>query len=228
MVKNPPAMQETGVRSLDWEDALEKGTTIHSTILAWRIPWTEESGELQSMGLWRVRHDWATNTFSFQRWPCLVNNACGREAAVCPWCGTLIFPMVTSGTQSCFAGPTPNLCCGWYRPQVPANWLQWGGRGAGGHRRVVSPAWAFQDSCPSRHPGLPTPPPPLFWDKIIVSLSCCPGALPLLNVMCSFLLWLLLWVFVQSAFYIRNISETFFSILSFIFWGYSGCILFIF
>ena len=44
MVKIPPAMQETRVQSLGWEDALEKGMVTHSSILAWRIPWTEESG----------------------------------------------------------------------------------------------------------------------------------------------------------------------------------------
>ena len=49
MVKNPPAMQETRVRSLDWEYPLEKGMATHSSILAWRIPWTEEPGRLQSM-----------------------------------------------------------------------------------------------------------------------------------------------------------------------------------
>ena len=51
MVKNLPTMQETQVRSLGWEDILEKGMATHSTILAWRIPWTEEPGRLQSMGL---------------------------------------------------------------------------------------------------------------------------------------------------------------------------------
>ena len=45
-VKNSPAMQETGVLSLGWEDLLEKGMTTHSSILAWRIPWAEESGGL--------------------------------------------------------------------------------------------------------------------------------------------------------------------------------------
>ena len=44
MVKNPPAMQETRVQSLGWEDPLEKGMATHSSILAWRIPWTEEPG----------------------------------------------------------------------------------------------------------------------------------------------------------------------------------------
>ena len=56
-VKNPPAMWETWVRSLGWEDPLEKGMATHSSILAWRIPWTEEPGSLQSMGSHRVRHD---------------------------------------------------------------------------------------------------------------------------------------------------------------------------
>ena len=51
MVKNLPAVQETWVRSLGPEDPLEEGMTAHSSILAWRIPWTEESGGLQSMGI---------------------------------------------------------------------------------------------------------------------------------------------------------------------------------
>ena len=62
MVKNPPAMRETWVLSLDWEDPLEKGMATHSSILAWRIPWTEEPGRLQSMGSQRVRHDRPTFT----------------------------------------------------------------------------------------------------------------------------------------------------------------------
>ena len=54
---NPPEMQEIQVRYPGQKDPLEKGTTTHSTILAWRIPWTEEPGGLQSMGLQRVGHD---------------------------------------------------------------------------------------------------------------------------------------------------------------------------
>ena len=57
MVKNPPAMQETWIRSLGWEDPLEKGVATHFSILAWKIPRTEEPGGPQSMGLQRVRHD---------------------------------------------------------------------------------------------------------------------------------------------------------------------------
>ena len=63
-VKNLSAMQDTWVWSLDQEDSLEKGTATHSSIFAWRIPWTEKPGGLQSMGSQRVRHDWATNTFT--------------------------------------------------------------------------------------------------------------------------------------------------------------------
>ena len=55
-VKTLPAMQETWVPSLGWEDALEKGMATHSSALAWRISWTEEPGRLQSMGLQRVGH----------------------------------------------------------------------------------------------------------------------------------------------------------------------------
>ena len=56
-VKNLPAMQETQVQSLGQEDPLEKGMATHSSILAWKIPWTEEPEGLLSMGLQRVRHD---------------------------------------------------------------------------------------------------------------------------------------------------------------------------
>ena len=62
IVKNLPAMQETWVPSLDQEDTLEKGMATHSSILAWRIPWTQEPGRLQPMGSQRVRRDSETNT----------------------------------------------------------------------------------------------------------------------------------------------------------------------
>ena len=60
MVKNLPAMQETQVQSLGQEDPLEEEMAIHSSILAWRIPWTEEPGRLQSMGSQRAGHNLAT------------------------------------------------------------------------------------------------------------------------------------------------------------------------
>ena len=57
MVKKLPAMRETQVQSLGWEDVLEEGMATHSSILDWTIPWIEEPGRLQSMGSQRVGHD---------------------------------------------------------------------------------------------------------------------------------------------------------------------------
>ena len=56
MVKNLPVIREIHIQSLGWEDPLEKGMATHSSILAWRIPWTEEPGRLQSVGLQRAGH----------------------------------------------------------------------------------------------------------------------------------------------------------------------------
>ena len=63
MVKNPSAMQETWIRSLGWEDSLEKGTAAHFSVLAWRIPWIEEPGRLQSM--WSQSQTRLSNFHSF-------------------------------------------------------------------------------------------------------------------------------------------------------------------
>ena len=68
MVNNLPPMQESWVWSLGQEDPLEKGMATHSSILAWRIPWTEEPGRLQSMGSQRVGHDWTVNTHTRPLW----------------------------------------------------------------------------------------------------------------------------------------------------------------
>ena len=57
LVKNPPTMREARVRSLGWEDPMEKGKTTHSSILAWRIPWMERPGRLQSTGSQRVGYN---------------------------------------------------------------------------------------------------------------------------------------------------------------------------
>ena len=64
MVKNLSATQETQVQSLNRDNPLEKEIAIHSSILAWGIPWTEEPGGLQSMGSQTTRHNWATNNFT--------------------------------------------------------------------------------------------------------------------------------------------------------------------
>ena len=64
-------MRETRVQSLGWEDSLEKEMETHSSILAWRIPWMEDPGGLQSTGSQRVRHDWATSLYAFLEVECL-------------------------------------------------------------------------------------------------------------------------------------------------------------
>ena len=79
MVKRLPTMRETRVRSLAWEDPLEKEMATHSSTLAWKIPWTEEHGRLlQSMGLQRVRHDCVT---SLTQWLSSKESACRAGAA---------------------------------------------------------------------------------------------------------------------------------------------------
>ena len=75
MVKNLPALWETGVWSLDLEDPLQKEMATHSSILAWKISWTEEPGGLQLMGLQRVGHDWVTNTFTFIYYYSIIHNS---------------------------------------------------------------------------------------------------------------------------------------------------------
>ena len=67
MVNNLPAMQETQVRSLAQKDPLEEGMAAHSSILAWKIPWAEEPGRLQSTGSQRVEHNWVTKTHTHAR-----------------------------------------------------------------------------------------------------------------------------------------------------------------
>ena len=64
-LKNLPTVQETQVRSLGWEDPLEKEMATYSSILAWKISWTEKPGGLQSMGLQRVGNDGVTNTNTY-------------------------------------------------------------------------------------------------------------------------------------------------------------------
>ena len=70
-VKSLPTMWETWVRPLGWEDSLEKAVATHSSTLAWKIPWTEKPGRLQSMGSQRVGHDWAT-LLHFSAWGYLL------------------------------------------------------------------------------------------------------------------------------------------------------------
>ena len=82
MVKHLPAMQETQVWYLGWEDPLEKEMATHSSTLAWKISWTEEHGRLQSMGSQRVGHDWAASLSLFQvrkSWKTHRRSSCQRR-----------------------------------------------------------------------------------------------------------------------------------------------------
>ena len=97
-VKHLPAMQETRVQSLDWEDPLEKEMATHSSTLAWKMPWTEEPGRLQSMGSQRVRHNWAT---SLTAWKNLDKGSLpGRE----------LLPERTSYITKVYLNGRANIC----------------------------------------------------------------------------------------------------------------------
>ena len=95
MVKNPPAIQEIWVQSLGREDPLEREMATHSSILAWELPWTEESGGLQSMGSQRIGHDWVTNTT-------LALGSSDREKLVFP----AVLPLQRSKVALSWRGPS--------------------------------------------------------------------------------------------------------------------------
>ena len=104
LVKNLPAMQEIWVQSLVWEDPLLKGMAIHSSILAWGIPWTEESGRLQSMGLQGVGYNWETNTFTYFYCPWL---GYPEASPLISGCGLSVQSSVTTSAPS-EAPPPPH------------------------------------------------------------------------------------------------------------------------
>ena len=121
VVKNLPAMQKTWVPSIDQWDPLEKGMTTHSSILAWEIPWTEEPGGPQAMGSHTGRHDWVTNTFTFN--VCLLqyreyDSRCLRVVLL------MIFPIFLSENvlfHTVIASDCIVWCCvisQWYKSEV--------------------------------------------------------------------------------------------------------------
>ena len=134
MVKNPPAMQETWIRSLGWEDPLEKGMATHSSILAWAIPRTEEPDGLQSMGLQRVGHDWVTNTatsvsakvgwiqgcgtMDAQEEPSVRRADCGYV-----WWGRAPVPCIVQGSAVLLTPATLLGCAVAWSPSAPASRL---------------------------------------------------------------------------------------------------------
>ena len=102
VVKNLPAMQETWVWSLGWEDSLEEGMATHSSTLAWRIPWTEEPDRLQSMGLHRVGHDWSNLAaacicgLSCDTWADITRAACKPRLKIMGSVFCTIFPLTVN------------------------------------------------------------------------------------------------------------------------------------
>ena len=118
-VNNLPAMQETWVRSLSEEDPSEEEIATHSSILGWRIPWTEEPGGLQSVGLQRVGHDWVTDTVTATL---LLEVGLGNvefwRSAPPPVCISTLSPMVTPSGFSAQRRSHPPL---YHR----VTWLAW-------------------------------------------------------------------------------------------------------
>ena len=120
MVKNLPEMQ---VRSLGWEDLLEKGMATYSSILAWRISWTEEPGGLQSMRLQNVGRNWVTNTCIIALLCSLVSVVQWSESAICihvsppSWAYLTLSPS-THPSRSSQSTELSSLCC---RPA--SHWL---------------------------------------------------------------------------------------------------------
>ena len=120
-VKSLPAMRETRVRSLGWEDPLEKEIATHSSTFAWKIQWTEKPGRLQSMGLQRIGHDWGTFT------SLLTNIGCSVQfISVTQSCPTLQ-PHGLQHTRPPCLSPTPgvysNLCplSQWCHPTISSS-----------------------------------------------------------------------------------------------------------
>ena len=106
MVKNSPAMWETWVQSLGWEDPLEEGMATHSSILAWRIP-RDRGARLQSMGLQRVRHNWATKhtyTYAYAYTHTHTHTHTNRMAVSH---GNSVFNFLRNYLQNCFQDSVP-------------------------------------------------------------------------------------------------------------------------
>ena len=118
-----PAMWETRVQSLGQEDPLEKEMAAHSSILAWRIPWMEEPGGLQSMGSRRVRHDWAT---SLSLSDSILKNRDITLSTKVHLVKAMVFPLVMYGCESwtvkkaeCQRIDAFELWCWWRLLRVP-------------------------------------------------------------------------------------------------------------
>ena len=117
-LKRLPLMQETQVRSLGWEDPLEKEMVTHASILAWRIPWTEKPGGLQSTGSQRVGHDWAPSPSpsGVHRCACMFSLV---WLFLSPWTGACQAPLSMEFSrqedQSGLPFPTPVVSVSWFK-----------------------------------------------------------------------------------------------------------------
>ena len=108
MVKSLPTLWETQVQSLSWEDPLENRMVTHSSILAWRIPWTEDPGGLQSMGSQRVKQDWESNCIALHTYICKQLNHFTvhlKLTQCCKWTIFQFFKSYTSGPVQVFSVP---------------------------------------------------------------------------------------------------------------------------
>ena len=117
-VKNLPAMQETQVQSLGWEDPLEKGMASHSSILAWRTPWTEEPCGLQFMGSQRVGHHWMTQIQSLHSpymYQVLVKFATWVNSSNAHSVKLLFYPRITDRDMYGPAAPDLRALTDWQR-----------------------------------------------------------------------------------------------------------------
>ena len=144
MVKRLSTMRETRVQSLGQEDPLEKEMAIHSSTIAWKIPWTEEPGRLQSMVPQKVRHDWATFLYVLSRFshvqlfvtPWTVAHQCPLSMRFprleywsglpLPSPGNLPDPGIKPGSPTLQAeslpSEPPSKLCQWERKDPGANW----------------------------------------------------------------------------------------------------------
>ena len=121
------------VGSLGWEDPPEKGMATHSSILAWWIPWSEELGGLQSMGLQRVKHDWAINTciLSSNTTACIFSNVCPvclitRLYMCCSLCLELYFLLLCGWPIPLpIPCPCPHLSLLWFLPLFSTHLVLW-------------------------------------------------------------------------------------------------------
>ena len=184
-VKRLSTMWGTRVRSLGWEDPLEKKMAIHSSTIAWKIPWTEDPGRLQSMGSQRVGHDWATSHSFIHQFSSVVQ--------LCP---TLCNPNGLQHARLSCLPPTPRSCSN----SCPSSWWC--------HPTISSTVTRFS-SCPQSFPASESFPVSQFFASGGQRTEISPSALVLpINIQDWFPLGLSGWISLQSKRLSRVFSNT--------------------